>query len=252
MSDTIRTLKRRLRPLRPVLLPIWRRVGPWLTRPHVWPWTRVRWALEARQRRRLRRQGRIRAITGSEFDAIVAGHPYYRGRRRYMLAAAAEADALIRARGLRTALELGPHLRPLIVGSDVMDLRVNADLDAEGTVFAHDATVTPWPVERTYDLFVALQVFEHLGTSQAQVFREVSRVARNAIISLPIDWVKADPTDIHHGITNERVLGWFEPRVPTRIVVGNPGPGKRLLYIFEGLDAAPQPATLASEPAPVV
>jgi hypothetical protein len=41
--------------------------------------------------------------------------------------------------------------------------------------------------DNAYDLFVALQVFEHLGTSQREAFREVRRVARHAIISLPID-----------------------------------------------------------------
>jgi hypothetical protein len=72
-------------------------------------------------------------------------------------------------------------------------------------------------------------------------------VARHAILSLPIDWEMADPTDCHHRVSMERVLGWFAPVVPTRVVVGNPGHRKRLLFVFEDLPA-PEPET-AIEPA---
>jgi hypothetical protein len=45
----------------------------------------------------------------------------------------------------------------------------------------------------------------------------------------------ADPTDLHHGLTNETVLGWFAPLAPTQVLVGNAGPRRRLLYVFEDL-----------------
>ena len=83
---------------------------------------------------------------------------------------------------------------------------------------------------------IEVQVFEHLGTSQNVAFHEVARVARNAIISLPIDWVMDDPSNCHHGITRNRALSWFLPWRPTRIVVGNPGRRTRLIYVFEDLD----------------
>ena len=135
---------------------------------------------------------------------------------------AAIASELIREQHLRTALELGPHLRPLIRGADVMDIVHNAAPPARGAGGSSPTrSKAPWPVDdKTYDLFVALQVFEHLGTHQPEAFREVRRVARNAILSLPIDWVMADPRNCHHGLTNERVLDWFAPVVPTRVVVG--------------------------------
>jgi hypothetical protein len=162
------------------------------------------------------------------------------------------ASELIREKHLRTALELGPHLRPLIRGADVMDIVHNARLELEGQAIIADASKAPWPVDdKTYDLFVALQVFEHLGTHQPEAFREVRRVARNAILSLPIDWVMADPRNCHHGLTNERVLKWFAPVVPTRVVLGNGGHRKRLLYVFEDLPAPTVEAAPAGEPAPV-
>jgi hypothetical protein len=78
-------------------------------------------------------------------------------------------------------------------------------------------------------------VFEHLGDQQRAAFGEVRRVARHAIISLPIDWQMNDPTNSHHQISHERALSWFAPVVPTRVEVGNPGPKKRLIYVFEDL-----------------
>ena len=105
-------------------------------------------------------------------------------------------------------------------------------------ITVHDATQEPWPFEdKSYDLFVALQVFEHLGDRQPEAFREVRRIARNAILSLPIDWEMDDPTNCHHRIPNERVLSWFAPIVPTRVVEGSGGKRRRLIYVFEDLPA---------------
>lgn len=145
---------------------------------------------------------------------------------------------LIDRRGLRTALELGPHVRSIIVGADVMDRKALPDLVTEGRLTVHDATAAPWPfADKSYDLFVALQVFEHLGSRQREAFAEARRIARHAIVSLPIDWVMEDPSHSHHGISHERALSWFSPIEPTRVVVGNPGSRKRLIYVFEDLPA---------------
>jgi len=161
-----------------------------------------------------------------------------------MSVACALAGDLIDTYRARTALELGAHLRPVIVGADVMDLdaRSESTLEGAGRVVVHDATRAPWPVaDKHYDLFVALQVFEHLGTRQNEAFREVCRTARHAIISLPIGWEMADPTNCHHQISPETALSWFAPVVPTRIELGNGGPKKRYIYVFENLPAGPLP-----------
>ena len=89
--------------------------------------------------------------------------------------------------------------RPVVVGADVIDRRVDERLVLEppARLFVHDVTQVPWPfADGEYDLFVALQVFEHLGTSQVAAFHEVGRVARRAIISLPIDWQMDDPAQL--------------------------------------------------------
>jgi Methyltransferase domain len=237
-------IARRLGPLRPILRPIWHRLRPLVDQadPASIPVTAERWRhrLTDRIRRARGLPGRpIRPLANHELVELAAAEPYYRVRREYMAAAAAIADEMIRRKRFQTALEVGPHLRPLIVGADVMDVVANDRLQAEGRRIIHSATVSPWPfADHAYDLFVALQVWEHLGTRQAAAFREVRRVARNAILSLPIDWVMDDPTDSHHGLTHERVLSWFAPATPTRVVVGNPGRRKRLIYVFEDLAPA--------------
>ena len=82
----------------------------------------------------------------------------------YLGAAAWLASDLIERFGITTALELGPNVRPLMSGADVMDRVARPGLEASGQVMLHDATATPWPIPaERYDLFVALQVFEHLG-----------------------------------------------------------------------------------------
>ena len=178
-------------------------------------------------------------MTRAEFDALAGEHAYYRDRQGYFGAAAWVASDLIERFDLRTALELGPNIRPLISGADVMDRVARPGLVASGQVMVHDATATPWPMPaERYDLFVALQVFEHLGSSQSAAFAEVRRIARHAIISLPIEWEMEDPTNPHHGITHERVLSWFAPTEPTRVIVGNPGYRQRLIYTFENLGEA--------------
>jgi hypothetical protein len=247
----ISALRRRLRPFKPVLLPVWRRLEPALSpeHPHSLPTLIGRGRDQIRElvrRARGRPRPPIRPLRNHELVELAAAEPYYKPRRVYLSAAGSVARELIERRQLGTALELGPHLRPLIVGADVMDVVANEALRAEGQRIVHDATSIPWPVaDKAYDLFVALQVFEHLGTGQPEGFLEVRRIARHAILSLPIDWVMADPANCHHGLTNERVLGWFAPVRPTRVVVGNPGHRKRLLYVFEDLPA-PDPAAAST------
>jgi len=205
-----------LRPLRPILVPARNR------------W----WDLRAWKRQRHLRGAPIRPIRRREYEAAAQEHAYHRNRWSYVAAATDAAAELIGRHDLRTALELGPKFRPVIVGADVMDREPRA---ADGRMIVHDATDVPWPIaDGAYDLFVALQVFEHLADRQEAAFAEVRRVARHAIVSLPIDW-DVPPDDDHHGVTIERALSWFGSSVPTRVVVGSPAPKKRLIYVFEDL-----------------
>jgi hypothetical protein len=180
----------------------------------------------------------IRPIGRPEFDAMVEEFPYYKNRWGYMSMALVEAGRLIKHRDLTSALELGAPVRPIIVGAHVMDNTMRPVYDTSVPATTHDATVVPWPfADKTFDLFLALQVFEHLKDRQPEAFREVRRIARHAILSLPIDWVMENPRNCHHMISHERVLSWFAPVTPTRVIENMTGRRKRLIYVFEDLPA---------------
>lgn len=150
-------LKGWLRPLRPVLLPVWRRIRPTIDRASRLPSpSTVVAARKARERRRAEAdRGEIRPITKAEFDWVARRYPYYRNRWAYTSAAGREAADLISRHHLRTAIELGAHIRPLIVGADAMVLAPSVDRDLEGRVVVQDARRTPWAIpDGAYDLFV--------------------------------------------------------------------------------------------------
>lgn len=236
-------LKRILRPVRPILLPIW-----WLVQaapPMVTGL--VRRVIPRLDPLHVPRGIPIRPLREVDYLKMTVKFPYYQGRWGYTSRALAQAAELIRRRGLRTALEMGAPVRSVIVGADVMDVTARPVLDADVSIVVHDATISPWPVsDKAYDLFVALQVFEHLKDRQAEAFLEVRRVARHAILSLPIDWVMDDPRNCHHQISHERVLSWFAPVIPTRVLEGNGGRRRRLIYVFEDLPVpAPAPGSAA-------
>lgn len=242
--------KRILRPVRPVLLPVWQRVAAVLVRGTERDYRRyITAAPESARRQRTTvagpapaHTGGIRPLTRSEFDAATRDRRYYRERWSYMDAAARIAANLIERNGLRSVLELGAHAVPLVHGADVFDLRPSVTVKPPARVVKGDARVAPWPFEdRAYDLFVALQVFEHLGDRQREAFVEVRRIARHAILSLPIEWEMVDPADCHHRVPHARALEWFHPVVPSRVELGNPGPKMRLIYVFEDL---PPPDTV--------
>jgi hypothetical protein len=236
----LRTLKRLARPARPVLLPLSRHAAAATTRA-------VRAINPRSDPLYVPRSAGIRPLSEREFAEMTSAYPYYTGRWTYTAVALAQAADLIRRRGLQTALELGAPVRPVIIGAAVMDITARPELDPSVAITVHDAKRVPWPYpDRAFDLFVGLQVFEHLGDRQPEAFREVRRVARHAVISLPIDWVMADPTNKHHQIPHERVLSWFAPIVPTRVVEGSGGKRRRLVYVFEDLtppDEAPGPTS---------
>ena len=180
----------------------------------------------------------VRPIGRADFDAMVDEFPYYRNRWGYMSTALLEAARLIESDDIRTALELGAPVRPILVGAHVMDKTKRPEYDTSIPAVTHDATVVPWPVaDKRFDLFLALQVFEHLKDRQRDAFLEVRRIARHAILSLPIDWVMDDPRNCHHMISEERALSWFAPVVPTRRVEHRTGRRKRVIYVFEDLPA---------------
>ena len=159
-------------------------------------------------------------ITEADYQRALGECPYYAGRWGYYRLALGFAGSP------PSVLELGPHWLPLFPGGDTMDL--DAVLSP---TYRHDARVTPWPVESgRYDLFIGLQVWEHLGASQADAFREVMRIARRAVLSFPWEW--DCPTDpVHHGV-NAAVMARWTCGVPVAGRALSPD-GARLVCYWE-------------------
>lgn len=172
----------------------------------------------------------LRRMTPAEFRALRDEDPYYTNRWPYL----SEAIRQVRSLKPETALELGPYRQPLFAGSDVMDLRDN--LRGAKVALQWDASKTPWPVpDQSYDVFIALQVWEHLGQSQASAFAEVQRVARSAVLSFPYKWKLKDTNNCHHGIDDAKIRSWTRGVKPVRrVVVDKPNPAtSRAIYVFD-------------------
>jgi len=146
---------------------------------------------------------------------------YYAGRWAYFR----EVIKMVEEIDPRSVLELGPALFTIVKNSDIMrkpEIDVwGAPADVQAMEYLHDATITPWPVCKKYDLFIALQVFEHLTGRQAQAFQEVKRIARYAILSLPYKWdCPVDNANYpeHHMIDESTILGWTNGEAPQKWV----------------------------------
>jgi len=172
----------------------------------------------------------LKRMTPAEFRRLRDADPYYKNRWPYL----SEASRQVRSLSPSTALELGPYRRPLFAGSDVMDLRDN--LLGESVTWQWDATNTPWPVaDKAYDVFIALQVWEHLGGAQARAFAEVQRVARSAVLSFPYKWRLKDTSNCHHGIDQAKILAWTKGVKPKRsVIVDKPNPAtRRMICVYD-------------------
>ena len=144
-------------------------------------------------------------ITINTIKQMQKNDRYYMGREKYMGKAIELINDLMNNENItiNNVLELGPYKMPMIYGSDVMD----KDLLMKNVKYHWDAERTPWPIkDKQYDLFIALQVFEHLGNKQIQAFREVIRTSKMAIISLPYMWENSN--NMHDNIDEKVISAW--------------------------------------------
>lgn len=123
--------------------------------------------------------------------------------------------------GPETCLELGSKGYPLFKNADTMGKN-----KIEDPTFLWNATNFPWPIDKKYDVFVALQVWEHLNNYQEQAFKEVSRISEWAILSFPYKW----KSETSHGkITKSKISKWtnnIKPFIKPRII------RSRIIYLF--------------------
>jgi len=144
-------------------------------------------------------------MTYDDYKELEMLDPYYKGRWHYYKMVV----DLLQRLSFDTCLELGPYKKPMVQGADVID----KDRHLGDLTYEHDANLIPWPVrDGQYDLFIALQVWEHLERKR-EAFEEVRRIAKMAVLSFPLNWYC--PGNLHHGITEEKIAEWTNQTKPT-------------------------------------
>lgn len=140
-----------------------------------------------------------RFLTLQEFNELQEADKYWRGRWEYFN----KVISIIQKEQFESVLELGPYKKSIVKDADIMDRH---ELTGK-TKYIWDATNTPWPImDKEYDLFLALQVWEHLEGKQKEAFSEVLRISGMAVLSFPYMWVC--PGNCHHGIDNDKIREW--------------------------------------------
>lgn len=152
----------------------------------------------------------MKTISFLQFKSLEKQDSYYRGRWGYFN----EVINIINSENPKSVLELGPYKRPIVEGSDTIDLNPHFP----NLAYHHDATKIPWPIEdNKYDLFIALQVWEHLNGKQSDAFREIMRISRMAILSFPLNWFS--PFNCHNRITEEKISQWTLHIKPVKKII---------------------------------
>ena len=171
----------------------------------------------------------LQPITYQDFAEVEKKDPYYKGRWKYFRLVV---DLVHRLKP-ESVLELGPYRLPLVKGGDTMDIVKVLDQ----LTYFHDATKIPWPMaDKTYDLFIACEVWEHLGNSQQQAFREAMRVSRRAVFSFPYKWkyrkeVAYEEAMTHRDIDEAKIADWTLQRKPSAISFS--ADKRYVVYLFE-------------------
>jgi hypothetical protein len=186
----------------------------------------------------------METMTVEDFENLLSGNlsKYYIGRWEYYK----EVIDIVHRVNPETVLELGPGQHTIVKQCDVM---VRPEDDVWGKpinevrrILYHDATEKPWPIEdKQYELFIALQVWEHLGNKQGRAFREAMRVSKAAVLSFPYLWdCPKDNANYpeHHMVDEEVIADWTLGLEPKQVIkISRTGPevskGPRIIYHWE-------------------
>jgi hypothetical protein len=136
----------------------------------------------------------------------------------------------------KSLLELGTNAISLTSFSDSINLKtINIDSNnINNKNYLFDAKNFPWPIkDKQYDLFVAMQVLEHLEPNQSEVFSEIQRVSNYCILTLPYLW-NAPNDKLHHNINDEIIQSWTNNIKPykTKVVTSDNNSFKRIMLCW--------------------
>ena len=160
---------------------------------------------------------------------------YYKNRWDYLKEII---DQVKKLDDVERILEMGPFKSPIVVGEDIIDITdVNVKyypIDT-GKFIKHDCSKTPYPIEdKEYDLVISSQVLEHLGLKgeQKDIFNEIKRISRKAIISLPYMWFAPNERD-HHMIDERMINKWTNNYKPIFEQINGTRNSKRIMLVYE-------------------
>lgn len=141
-------------------------------------------------------------------DTLNIDDKYY-NRRRWNVYYEDMINELKKFSNINTVLEMGPYKAPFIENSDIIDKKDYSEYFPFkiNKVIIHNCSIVPYPIEdKKYDLVIASQVLEHLGYTgqQVDIFKELARISKKAIISLPYKWFR--PLMRGHHMIDENVF----------------------------------------------
>lgn len=152
----------------------------------------------------------MNCITKKDMDELIKIDKYFINRWSYFKEVI---DLIKEMDDVSTVLELGPQKAPLVENEDVMDI---TDIHKPyypiniNNFIKWNCSKVPYPVkDKQYDLVIALQSLEHFGMFKEQqlIFKELQRISKKAIISLPYMWHAPLSRD-HHMIDKKVIDTW--------------------------------------------
>lgn len=174
----------------------------------------------------------MKFITKEAIDSL--DDKYYEGRYGYIKEVINQIKLMD---NIDTTVELGPYKSPLVVGGDIVDItdKYLNDIPIKiGKFYKHNCAVTPFPFkDKQYDLVIVCHVLEHLGTNQREVFKELCRISRNAIITLPYKW--NIPCDVHHMLDEKVIDNWAHGLKPEFEHIFSDPPRILRIYNFDNI-----------------
>ncbi len=113
-------------------------------------------------------------------------------------------------------LEIGTMGVSLVNGSHTMDYAEKWDFPGKQPTYLHDARRTPWPIPaKSYDVVIALRVFQHLAPVQRVCFLEAKRIAKCVLLICP-ERYQTEQNPSSRGIQLNQFVQWNENTPPTR------------------------------------
>lgn len=169
----------------------------------------------------------LELMTHKDFEDLINGPyaEYYLGRWEYYK----EVISIVEKDKPQNTVELGPGYMPIVKNGDIilnpLDDPFGKPKETQSCTHVFDATIKPWPIkDKSYDMFIALQVWEHLDGKQTRAFREVMRIAKKAVLSFPYHWdggiIDKPSHRAHRDIDMELIRDWtlgIEPKLTIEI-----------------------------------